>query len=116
MRLSLIPLVAALSAMSTTVSADLLTIYTTCYNTGASCDSFGRWHTAFGHHDINANEGCRNPSGTVPNMYEFCMDWGNHRAHFYFTGQSKRCMAVLGNLEFTPLRWMDAWKEVPCTW
>ncbi|KAH7320761.1 hypothetical protein B0I35DRAFT_459505 [Stachybotrys elegans] len=44
-------------------------------------------------------------------MWEICMDWGNRRGHFYFDGQSKRCLVQTydGGL-------YREWSEVGCWW
>ncbi|KAK4446714.1 hypothetical protein QBC34DRAFT_428022 [Podospora aff. communis PSN243] len=74
------------------VLADSMTVLTLCdinslFN---PCTSAGFFVTAYDTFSISANKDCRSgPHG----MYEFCVDWTLHRAHFYFTGQPKRCFA-----------------------
>ena len=49
-------------------------------------------------------------------MNTLCMDWNNPRAHFYFDGQGKRCIAQ--NSESTDQNGVvhAIWLEVLCNW
>ena len=104
------------------------------------------YKTSTGHYFNNAGSGCYNtgvpnskfhPSlpyliyltmrqpclTSHPTVVEFCLDWGNSRAHFRFNNQNKRCMKLISQLE---MRWscvnpdtaclFHNFAEVPCTW
>jgi len=111
MRLSTI----ALPLLAAHAAADQVLVYTTC---GLVCNSqHAIWNTNFGHYRIDANEGCRS-SGQVPSLRSFCFDWGRERAHFFFSGQGKRCLKMRSSLGFghTGVGSAQRWVEVPCTW
>jgi hypothetical protein len=82
---------------------------------------YSHFHTDFGSYHVYTQSGCHSTS--IPGMTDFCIDWGNSRAHFKFSGQNKRCLRNPGNGErFTGNScpalecWRDVWTEVPCTW
>jgi len=98
---------------SAAVVADHMNTITQCPVFGA-CDSQGAWYTDYDVHDINANEGCRNPY--IPEMANICMDWGRRRGHFNFNNQGKRCIVERGNIYAASNVVLGVWLEVPCTW
>ncbi|KAK4124570.1 hypothetical protein N657DRAFT_644809 [Parathielavia appendiculata] len=103
---------AVLSCLASFATADYMIARTECF---ARCDSrASTWYTAYGSYWIDANEGCRDPPD-VPAMNQICMDWGNQRGHFYFDGQSRRCIRKTSEwAEGT--RAVSRWDEVACTW
>jgi hypothetical protein len=111
---------AIIAALALTAAADRLEVFTTCAAFGQCESSGGTFYTDFGAYKVNANEGCRGTS--VPAMTEFCMDWGNRRGHFRFSGQgNKRCLvqdsestAACGSSGTDCYR--TTWKEVACYW
>ncbi|KAH6869714.1 hypothetical protein BKA70DRAFT_1131620 [Coprinopsis sp. MPI-PUGE-AT-0042] len=107
-------LVTALSTGS--ALADHMTTYTGCPLIGA-CNSPGKFITAFGTWDVDANEGCRDPD--VPGMYQLCVDWGNNRGHFFFDNQAKRCLRQVSSTAYGcggGTCWCGEWDEVGCSW
>ncbi len=113
---TLVPTLAALASFATIAAADSFEVGTVCGY--GSCDSWGWWNTCCGRYWVDdANDGCH--YGTyigVPGMNTLCMDWNNRRAHFYFDGQGKRCIAQ--NSESTDQHGVvrAIWLEVLCNW
>lgn len=81
------PTLALLSALAAKASADAMASYTECYF-GSCSSSRAVWYTDFGHHNVDANEGCRKDAS---DMQEMCVDWRNGRGHFRFPNGPKRC-------------------------
>lgn len=81
------PTLALLSALAAKASADAMASYTECYF-GSCSSSRAVWYTDFGHHKVDANEGCRKGAS---DMQEMCVDWRNGRGHFRFPNGPKRC-------------------------
>ncbi len=115
---TLVPTLAALASFATITAADSFELTTWCGN--GYCDSYGWWTTCCGRYWVdNANDGCHYGSSYigVPGMNTICMDWNNRRAHFYFDGQAKRCIAQNSELPNSALGGVRAlWLEVLCNW
>ncbi|KAF6741884.1 hypothetical protein DFP72DRAFT_1023583 [Ephemerocybe angulata] len=95
MRLSSVAAILVTLSSTRLVLADHMTTWT-----GAS-NSSGRWFSAFGQHDIPAAKGgCQNLNDRVPGLVELCIDYGRHRAHFYFSGQGKRCLQEVSSTPY----------------
>ncbi|KAI8232618.1 hypothetical protein K4K53_005032 [Colletotrichum sp. SAR 10_77] len=47
----------------------------------------------------------------IPEMAEFCIDYGKNRAHFRFNNQHKRCLGVKSTSGA-----VTEWKEIKCSW
>ena len=114
--------IAALLGLAASVTADELDILRTWEPMPGWTGAWGIWHSGYGHYVIDAREGCRDPPD-VPAMDSICFDWTNMRAHFYFSGQPKRCLAHwhhydAGNCGSVAGATCNIykWKEVPCTW
>ncbi|KAH7263764.1 hypothetical protein BKA59DRAFT_506780 [Fusarium tricinctum] len=111
---------AIIAALASTAAADRMEVFTDCAAFGQCDSSGGTFYTDFGTYKVNANEGCRRTS--VPAMTEFCMDWGNRRGHFRYSGQgNKRCLvqdsentAACGSSGTDCYK--TTWKEVACFW
>ncbi|KAG5659155.1 hypothetical protein KAF25_000357 [Fusarium avenaceum] len=111
---------AIVASLALTATADRMEVFTSCAAFGQCTSESGTFYTDFGVYKVNANEGCRGTS--VPAMTEFCMDWGNRRGHFRFSGQAnKRCLvqdsentAACGSSGTDC--WRTTWKEVACFW
>ncbi|KAH8732358.1 hypothetical protein GQ44DRAFT_697504 [Phaeosphaeriaceae sp. PMI808] len=105
--------VTSLCLFSSVAMADQMNIVTGCPVLGR-CTSDGVWYTDQGNYWVNANEGCRTPG--VPHMTEFCVDWGNKRGHFKFSGQGKRCFVQRRSIDAVVNLAFAAWVEAPCSW
>ncbi|KAF6743115.1 hypothetical protein DFP72DRAFT_828961 [Ephemerocybe angulata] len=117
-----IAILTVLTALTTSVMADSMSVGDDCAQDGQNI-FLSDWNSAYGRYNVFPRAGCQDPSD-VPDLTELCMDWPNNRAHFFFVGQSKRCM-VKGDVQgpFIPgplctASWccVSAWNEVPCTW
>ncbi|OAL54791.1 hypothetical protein IQ07DRAFT_665196 [Pyrenochaeta sp. DS3sAY3a] len=114
-------LLTTILALAPLITADRLLTTSSCHWLGV-CGRAGEWHNNHGGiYRIDAREGCRDID--VPYIYDFCIDWGKSRAHFYADGQSKRCLARTGaDFDVGPCadtqkqcsrQW---WEEVACSW
>lgn len=121
-------LLAGLAGLAPSVVADWLETTWTCdvdlfVHCGPYNSPYSHFHTSQGSYYVESmSDGCH--STNVPGMTEFCIDWGNTRAHFKFAPQNqKRCLKKNPNGErftgdsCTGLEcWRDTWPEVPCSW
>ncbi|KAF6753784.1 hypothetical protein DFP72DRAFT_393797 [Ephemerocybe angulata] len=110
-------LTAILALLSSTASVFAVDHLRT--STGPNGVSGGTWTTSNGavYGNLNVNEGCRTLA--VPGMTDFCIDWANRRAHFYFEGQGKRCMRQTTSDSYNcngGTCHRGEWDEVFCNW
>ncbi|KAI8306707.1 hypothetical protein K4K61_004228 [Colletotrichum sp. SAR11_59] len=76
----------------------------------AACSYSGEYFVNSGtKFDINADGGCSKRG--IPEMAEFCIDYGKNRAHFRFNNQHKRCLGVKYKRGA-----VTEWKEIKCNW
>ncbi|KAH7183589.1 uncharacterized protein B0J16DRAFT_386663 [Fusarium flagelliforme] len=109
-------ILAVFAALAINASADRMEVFTKC---GAcSCDANSAFfYTDYGAYKINAQKGCRGTS--VPGMVKFCVDWDERRAHFKFSGQSKRCLTQDSQNAYgcsAVQCYKTIWREIPCHW
>ncbi|KAK0111134.1 hypothetical protein ONS95_001510 [Cadophora gregata] len=117
MRLST-PLLVLATGLAVTVQADRWDITGLCSLFGCNYNT-GKWYYNDGRSfNFNPNEGCRVPY--IPAVKEFCMDWGNRRAHFYEDSGKRRCMRqVRDDSTFCGTGCLEAdvgWADTACTW
>lgn len=113
-----IPSILSILAFVTAATADTLIVSSVCLST--SCNHSGSFVVDSGSYDVNA-DGCQTTG--IPGMLEFCVDWGNKRAHFRFDGQGKRCMR-LASIEYVVCSdafesatcSTETFEETPCDW
>lgn len=124
---------------ATPATADSMTSRTWCSSFGQCDSSNATWHiptvtnplgvTVLGADlPLSADEGCRDPSKTVPGMIRLCVDWDRKRGHFIFNdGRGKRCLVKTKDEETNwydgacggdnGVRcWVSEWKEAKCSW
>ncbi|KAM7209864.1 hypothetical protein V8F06_014753 [Rhypophila decipiens] len=107
--------IAAVALQCVPVTADDFTILQRGWDR-----SNAMWHSANGIFAFDANDNCRDPP--TPGVYEVCMDWPNRRAHFFATGQGKRCLTIFSSRSIqacvgaTGVCSMWRFHEVACTW
>ncbi len=121
-------------------AADSMTSRTWCSSFGSCDSSNATWHIPTITNDdgvtilgadfpVSANEGCRDPSKSVPGMIRICVDWGRKRGHFIFgnDGRGKRCFIKTKDDETNwddrscggdnGIRcWVSEWEEAKCSW
>lgn len=105
-------------AIVTAATADTLIVSSLCIEN--SCNHSGTFVVEGGSYDVVA-DGCQ--ATGIPGMIDFCVDWGNDRAHFQFDGQGRRCMR-LETIEFVGCSGdfasatctTETFEETPCTW
>jgi hypothetical protein len=111
-----------LAALAGKSAADNLAAYTVCYDLFGCPQNDGAFITDFGAYRVDAGDGCH--ATDVPGMVEFCVDWGQARAHFRFSHQSdKRCLRVTAVLDLDN-DWCPTnsfckyilFEEVGCNW
>lgn len=119
-------LLATALAVIAPVAADSLEVITSDLHNGYPPS--GLYYNGFWNTDndgasyfVNMSPGCRNPG--VPWVNEFCIDHDANRAHFWATGQNKRCFSRFWGIRYSCLMWEDRcsvtharWQEVDCTW
>lgn len=123
MRLDFSVLLTSLAALSAADTMDTETHCSAFFGTPIKCSSAGDFVTDYGKYHVDANEGCRGGSTSVPGLTQLCVDWDKKRAHFQFIHQEyKRCMRqrysrveICGGGYHSTCAY-DHWEEVPCSW
>ena len=125
MQLSLTTVVATVLGAAGLAAADSMTIFhQNCHRINGCDKSVATFHTAYGSYSINGNPGCYYDQ-RVPGQTELCIDGApNYRAHFYFSGQGRRCLVWDGNVvpggdcgaQATGHCYYHNYVEVGCSW
>ncbi|KAI8161828.1 hypothetical protein K4K50_000958 [Colletotrichum sp. SAR 10_71] len=84
----------------------------TYYCEGRSCWYRGEYSVNSGRKFTFVDWGGCNTRG-IPEMAEFCIDYGKSRAHFRFNHQNKRCLRVTATRASGTI---TEWSEVGCNW
>lgn len=89
------------TALFSVVAADsaLVTMRCQWIGTWKACEWNGLWSTNTAQYKVDAKGGCHKNPGP-PSIYEICWDWSNKRAHFKATGQNKRCLVVVKEVNY----------------
>ncbi|EQB51511.1 hypothetical protein CGLO_08942 [Colletotrichum gloeosporioides Cg-14] len=107
MRFSIAIITATLAAVC---AADRMVTSRSC-SSQLGCSYSGEYFVNSGRNFTFSDRGGCKTRG-IPEMAEFCIDYGKSRAHFRFNHQHKRCLKVTARGPGT----RSEWSEVRCDW